>query len=85
MSDARTRIDELLLARVTEDLSAAEASELERLLSANPDIDTTAYDWAAAIVSLASLDTLPAMPLHLRTALEARAAEFVAERAKSQS
>lgn len=79
MGGTLRRIDELLLARATEGLSDADARELARLLVAHPDVDAAEYERAAAAVSLASLAELPAMPKHLRAALDRRAAEFIAQ------
>ena len=79
MSDARRRLDELLLIRATEGLSPADAAELDRLLAQHPGVDANAYETAAAIVSLASLAELPPLPRSLRSALEQRADDFISE------
>ena len=50
----RQRLDELLFARATEGLSHADALELEPLLAAYPDVDSTGYERAAAAVCLAA-------------------------------
>lgn len=81
MRNAHLRLDELLLARATVGLDATDTAELDALLAAYPDVDADAYERAAAIVCLASLDTRTALPQGLQVELERRAAEFVASAA----
>jgi len=76
---ARQRLDELLLARATEGLSSAEARELTALLTAEPDVDASGYERAAAAVCLAVLGRRNTMPSGLRERLERHAQEFVAK------
>jgi hypothetical protein len=78
MSQARRRLDELLLERAASGLDAPELAELERLLAAHPDVDSLAYERAAALVCLASLDISAPLPDLLRAKLERQAAAFVA-------
>jgi hypothetical protein len=73
------RLDELLVARATQALSAAEARELERLLAARPDVDAEGYERAAAAVCLATLRAPSAMPDSLRRGLERAAESFAAQ------
>lgn len=73
----RKRVDDLLLARATEGLSPAETQELDRLLAANPDVDSGVYDHAAAAVCLAVLAG-NSMPSGLRARLEKSAVELAA-------
>ena len=47
-SAAHERLDELLLARATEGLDAADERELTRLLATERDVDAGAYERAAA-------------------------------------
>ncbi len=75
-TDFGRRLDELLLARVIDGLSGAEARELEQLLAAQPDVDAGAYERAAAAVCLATLGASGPMPSRLRSSLEKCAAEF---------
>jgi hypothetical protein len=75
MSERRAdRLDELLVARATQALTAAETKELERLLAARPDVDAESYERAAAAVCLAALRAPSEMPGSLRRGL-ARAAD----------
>ena len=76
-SAARQRLDDLLLARATEGLDAAEEQELARLLAAEHDVDAGAYERAAAAVCLAVLGGRGALPAALRARLE-RSARAVA-------
>lgn len=73
----RQRLDELLFARATEGLSHADALELEPLLAAYPDVDSTGYDRAAAAVCLAAFGGGRSMPHALRALIEQRAAQIV--------
>ena len=75
-TDSRQRLDELLLARAIDELSGAEARELEQLLAAHADVDAGAYERAAAAVCLATIGAWGPMPSRLRSSLEKRAAEF---------
>ncbi|HUO66787.1 MAG TPA: hypothetical protein VMV37_04575 [Gammaproteobacteria bacterium] len=78
MRDDLRRLDDLLLARATTGLADAEAAELDGLVAAHPEVDADAYERAAAVVCLATLDSSIGLPSRLRRALEERAAEFVA-------
>jgi hypothetical protein len=69
------RLDELLLARATEGLSGSDAAELERLLAAHPEVDESAYERAAAAVTLAALGLREKLPAALRARLESRTAD----------
>lgn len=66
---ASRRLEELLVARATQGLDAAETAELERLLAADPDVDAGGYDRAAAAICLAVLGG-SRMPGHLQARLE---------------
>jgi hypothetical protein len=77
---ARQRLDDLLLARATEGLDAAEALELERLLAAETDVDAAAYERAAATVCLAVIGGGRSLPPGLRARLEKGAVELAAQR-----
>ena len=77
MSAPVRRLDDLLLARATSGVTAAERAELERLLEAYPRIDADAYEAAAAAVWLASLDLREPLPMPLLEELEKRAAELL--------
>jgi hypothetical protein len=76
MRDAFRRLDDLLLARATSGLTAAERVELERLLEAHPGVDSERYEPAAAAVWLATLDLSEPLPERVRAKLEKRAAEI---------
>jgi hypothetical protein len=78
------RLDDLLLARATEGLDAAEAQELGRLLAAERDVDTDRYDRAAAAVCLAVLGRGCALPSGVRARLERTAAGLAARAPKTQ-
>ena len=80
---AHDRLDELLLARATEGLDAADDRELARLLAARTDIDAGAYERAAAAVCLAVLGPGAKLPTALRARLEHTARDFAA-RSKEQ-
>jgi len=82
--DAMQRLDDLLLARATEGLDAAEAQELERLLAAERDVDTDRYDHAAAAVCIAMSGGGSALPSDLRAHLERTAAALAAQALKTQ-
>jgi hypothetical protein len=73
MSAAPERIDELLVQRATEGLSAAEAVELEQLLRHHPSVDGDALERAAAAVAVAMLERVESLPGHLRTRVLAEA------------
>lgn len=73
---AGKRLDDLLLARATEGLSAADTLELERLLAAEPLVDAGVYERAAAAVCLAVFGARSALPSGLKARLERQAAEF---------
>jgi hypothetical protein len=73
------RLDELLVARATQALTAAEARELERLLAARPDVDADSYERAAAAVCLAALRAPSPMPDSLRRGLARAAESFAAQ------
>jgi hypothetical protein len=75
--DTRLKLDELLLARATRNLTSAETAELKQLRAAHPDFDTDVYEHAAAVVCLATLDTTEALPEALRSKLERQAAAFL--------
>ena len=62
MSASSRRIDDLLLTRAIDGLSAAETRELEALLALHPRVDAEAYERAAAAICLAALGAHPAMP-----------------------
>jgi len=83
-ADARRRLDDLLLARAIDGLSAVELRELEELLSAHRDVDADAYDRTAAAICLAALGAPRAMPGSLRASIEQRALELAAKRPRSQ-
>lgn len=76
VGDARKRLDDLLLARATEGLNAADTLELESLLAAEPRVDAGAYERAAAAVCLAVFGARSALPGGLRARLEQQAAEL---------
>jgi hypothetical protein len=82
-SAERKRLDELLLARATEGLDAAEEQELARLLTMERDVDAGAYERAAAAVCLAVLGGRGELPAALRARLE-RGARDLASRPKEQ-
>jgi hypothetical protein len=84
MSAAARRIDELLLTRTIDGLSAAEARELEALLALHPRVDAEAYERAAAAVTLAVLGARPAMPSALRARLEQSALSLAAKPPRSE-
>ena len=84
-ADPSQRLDDLLLARATEGLDAAESAELEALLAAAPDVDAEGYELAAASVCLAVLGRVGAMPSGLRARLERSAAEAAAQRDTRQT
>ena len=65
----RKRIDELLLLRAIEGLSAAEQQELASLLEDEPIVDVARFDSAAALVMLATLDPREEMPASLAQSL----------------
>jgi hypothetical protein len=71
---AGQRLDDLLLARATQGLDAAETQELERLLAAEPEADDGVYERAAAAVCLAVVGGRGALPSNLRARLERSAA-----------
>jgi hypothetical protein len=71
------RLDDLLLARATQGLDAAETQELARLLAAQPDADDGSYERAAAAVCLAVLGGESALPGSLRERLERSAAALL--------
>jgi hypothetical protein len=77
-SATQDRLDELLLARATQGLDAAEEQELERLLAADGDVDAGAYERAAAAVCLAVLGGRGELPAALRARLERGARELAA-------
>jgi hypothetical protein len=83
MASAQDRLDDLLLARATQGLDAAEEQELERLLAAEHDVDAGAYERAAAAVCLAVLGGRGELPAALRARLE-RGARELAIGAKKQ-
>ena len=82
-SAERKRLDELLLARATEGLDAAEEQELARLLTAESNVDAGAYERAAAAVCLAVLGGRGELPAALRARLE-RGARDLASRPKQR-
>jgi hypothetical protein len=65
-------LDELLLRRATEELSADEETALRALLEAHPEADEYRYERAAAAVLLASLQTIEPMPAMLQRRLAAK-------------
>jgi hypothetical protein len=73
---ALERLDDLLLARATEGLTAREVGELARLLAAHPEVDAEAYERAAAVVTLAALGTCAELPPGVRAKLERCAASL---------
>jgi hypothetical protein len=77
---AADRLDELLVARATEGLDAAEQRELEELLASRPDVDAEGFERAAAAVHLAAIFAAAApadaMPRALRERLASSAARF---------
>jgi hypothetical protein len=75
-SAKRKRLDDLLLARATEGLNAAEEQELARLLTLDRDVDAGAYEHAAAAVCLAVLGGRGELPAALRARLERSAREL---------
>lgn len=75
-TSARQRLDELLLARATEGVTACERAELDALLAQYPDVDANAYERAAAAVCLAALGRGGALPERLRRRLESSAAQL---------
>lgn len=77
LSQAENRLEELLVDRATQGLTAAEAGELERLLEAAPDVDPSSFDLAAAAVHLTSPVPEEAIPAALEARLEERAADFI--------
>jgi hypothetical protein len=76
-SDAGQRLDDLLLARATQGLDAAEARELARLLAVAPEVDDGSYERAAAALCLAVLADRGALPGTLRARLERSATALV--------
>ena len=81
---SRRRIDDLLLTRAIDGLSAAEAQELEALLELHPRVDAGAYERAAAAVCLAALGARPAMPSSLRARIEQSALSLAAKPSPSE-
>jgi hypothetical protein len=81
---AAQRLDDLLLARATQGLDAAEAQELARLLAAEPDADDGSYERAAAAVCLGVLGGRGALPGTLRARLEQSAAALVQSAGKGR-
>jgi hypothetical protein len=77
-SAQRKRLDDLLLARATEGLDAAEEQELARLLTTERDVDAGAYERAAAAVCLAVLGGRGELPAALRARLERGARDLTA-------
>lgn len=82
--NAMQRLDDLLLARATEGLDAAEAQELERLLAAERAVDTDRYDRAAAAVCIAMFGGRTALPSGVRARLERTAAALGAQAPKTK-
>ena len=82
-SAERKRLDELLLARATEGLDAAEEQEVARLLTTQSNVDAGAYERAAAAVCLAVLGGRGELPAALRARLE-RGAHDLASRPKQR-
>ena len=81
---SRRRIDDLLLTRAIDGLSAAEAHELETLLALHPRVDAEGYERAAAAVCLAALGARPAMPKALRARIEQSALPLAAKPPRSE-
>jgi len=73
MTESHERLEDLLVAQATEGLDAAQARELDRLLTEHPDTDADGYDRAAAALQLALLDDAGPMPAQLRETLLAQA------------
>jgi hypothetical protein len=67
------RIDELLVQRVVEGLNTAEQNELDSLLAGASGTDTARFETAAAIVTLATLDSRGQIPKSLVASLLTRA------------
>ena len=80
---SRRRIDDLLLTRAIDGLSAAETRELEALLALHPRVDAEAYERAAAAICLAALGAHPAMPSSLRARIEQSAPPLTAKPPRS--
>jgi hypothetical protein len=76
MAFARRRLDDLLLARATEGLDAAEEQELEQLLAVERGVDAGGYERAAAAVCLAVLGGRGELPAGLRARLERAASDL---------
>jgi hypothetical protein len=73
---SRERAEELLAFRAVGGLDDAEAKELDRLLSATPELDDGGFETAAAACTLALLGPEEALPDALRRRLEQEAATF---------
>jgi anti-sigma factor RsiW len=70
MNDTLQRLDDLLLAEATEGLSARDATELDHLLAAHPEVDRRVYEHAAAAVTLATIGAVQGLPATLRAKLD---------------
>ena len=79
------RLLELLADRATQGLTAEEARELELLLATAPDVDPSAFDFAAAAVHLTAEASAEPLPAGLEAKLRDRAAEFGAASSASAS
>ena len=74
MVSKHARLEELLILRATQPLSAAERTELEALLATDLGSDTGIFDRAAAAVHVAALRARHSLPTALRARLEQQAA-----------
>lgn len=54
MQSSEKEIEDLLFESATDGLTASDAARLETLLAANPDVDSSAFERAAALVLLAA-------------------------------
>ena len=68
------RLEELLVDEATAGLSPAGQEELDRLLTAHPDVDRYAFQRAVAIAFVATASPVPEMPESLRTRILAASA-----------
>jgi len=80
MSATPERIDELLMQRAIEGLSAAETVDLDRLLRHHPSFDGDALERAAAAVAVAMLPRVEALPGDVRMRVLAEAATVIPAR-----
>jgi len=85
MGSSNDRLDELLVLRAIQGLSAMERAELDSLLACLPDRETEGFDRAAAAIHIGQLSARGQLPAALRRRIERDARTHFAARSGNAS